>query len=516
MEGDLRKCLGNGKDKKCHFQRDLLNFDLCIDERIESPKFSTPLLPGVVWYLEIQLVSPKELKEFKVSLHRAPRPYSARVLVNIQFDVSCSGIETTKTITETGFDCMDRFHDESNSVTVSFDRKLHDNWLKINCVFNPSFLRLNDSFHSLVDRRLSLDLLYLLKSGLFYDTILSAGSGDFSREFKVHQAVLHARAPELLNVETLDFTHTVGRIRIPYISADVIEEVLHYAYSGQARTNLSRINIYESAAQVFNLTDLKKQLAWRDFPKADTYWVFYLKRFLWILKDFFRDQNGSRNFSLNEEMHFPNRRGTVTISCRNEYVERKGECLVFESKFTSPCFCIESIILSCSYRLICKDPEKEHGNSVKFEHFLTPNVTRRRNMLFLSRQLFAKKHNIVVFGGNTLEIAFKVRLSRGTKETSEIRHENTQHLNFYTCPGCDHLSSDLKKLFLSPQHSDLLIACESGKLFHAHKAILAARHPPFRKLLEENKNSCILDTRYKEHTLLKLLTFLYTGTSLDC
>ncbi|GFY79336.1 hypothetical protein TNIN_298131 [Trichonephila inaurata madagascariensis] len=134
-------------------------------------------------------------------------------------------------------------------------------------------------------------------------------------------------------------------------------------------------------------------------------------------------------------------------------------------------------------------------------------------MLFLSAQLFARKHNFVAFGENTLEIAFKIRLSRETnkKKLFDVRRENTQHLNFSTCPGCDGLSSYLKKLYLSPQYSDLLITCENGKLFHAHKAILAARHPPFRKWLEENKNSFVLDTGYKEHTLLKLLTFLYTG-----
>ncbi|GFQ98776.1 hypothetical protein TNCT_447031 [Trichonephila clavata] len=516
MEWGWRRCLGYGEEKKCHFQWNLESFEVCVDERIESPKFSTPLLPGVVWYLEILLVSSEELKELKIFLHRAPGLNLKRVVVNIQFDVSCSGTETTKTIIGTGFDWTSHFHDESNSVTVIFDRKLKDNWLSINCVFNPSNVQLNGRFHFLVDRRLSVDLLYLLKSGLFYDTILCAGSEGFSRDFKVHKAVLHARAPALLNVETSDFTHSIGRIRISYISADVIEEVLNYAYSGRARTYLSRINIYESAAQVFNLPDLKRQLAWRDFPKADTHWEIYPRWLLWTLKGFFSDQNRPRNFSLNKEMYLPFECGPVTISCRIEYVEGRREGLVFESEFTSFSSSVQAIILSCFCQLICNDPKKEQENSIKFEHFLTPNITRRKKVLFLSWHLLSKKHNFAVLDENSLKIAFTIRLSRGTIKSSEICHENTQHLDFSKCPDCDRLSSDLTKLYLAPKYADFMIACENGKEFHAHKAILAARHQPFRKLLEENKCLHTLKTKYKEHTLLKLLAFLYTGRPLDC
>ncbi|GFQ65762.1 hypothetical protein TNCT_106521 [Trichonephila clavata] len=514
MERDLRMCLGCGEDKKCNFEWSVQDLELSTDERIKSPNFSTPLLPGVVWYLEILLLSPGKLKELKIALHRVPGMDSKMVIVNIQFDVSCGDTETTKTIIGTEFGWMDRFLDESNSVTVSFHRKLSDNWLKINCVFNPN-LRFNNSYHISVDRRLSVDLLHLLKSGLLYDTILCAGSEEFSREFKVHEAVLHARAPALLKVETSDFTQAVNKIRIPYISADVIEEVLQYAYSGRARTYLSRVNIYESAAKVFNLTDLGNQLAWRDFPKADTIIVYYKKSFLWTLKDFFCDRNGFRNFSLNKEMYLPNQHRPIIISCRSEYVDGFSECLVFESEFTLFSYFLPAILLSCSCRLFCNDPEKEREFSVKFEHLLTPKVTRRKKTLFLSSRLFAKKHEFVVFDGNTLKIAFDVRFSREAKN-SEISRENTQHLEFSNCPGCDRLSSDLmERLYLSQECSDLMISCKNGKQFPAHKAILAARHKPFRKLLEENKCLRILKTRYTEHALLELLTFFYSGAFSD-
>ncbi|GFX58689.1 hypothetical protein TNCV_803941 [Trichonephila clavipes] len=515
MDWGLRKCLGNGEEKKCRFQWNVQDFELSIDEKIKSPEFSTPLLPGVCWYLEILLVSPEKLEELKISLHRAPGLDSKMVVVNIQFDVSCSDTETTKTIIGTEFDRMHRFHDESNSVTVRIDRELNNYWLKINCVLNPSYLLHNTSFHFFVDRWLSANILYLLKSGLFYDTILCAGSERFSKEFKVHQAILHARAPALLKVETSDFRQAVKKIRIPYISADVIEELLQYAYSGKARTYLSRINIYESAAKLFNLTDLKKQLSWRDFPKTDTDWSYHPESFLWTLKDFFSHQNGSRNFSLNKEIYHPSERTPVTISCRSEFVEVNKECLVLESEFTSLSFLLPAIKLSCSCRVICNDPEKEQEFSVKFEHLLTPTVTRRKKTLFPSYLLFLKKHEFFLFDGNTLEIAFDVRISKGIIYWSKIRRENTQSLEFSKCSGCDKLSSDLMKLYLSPECSDVKIICENGKQFPAHKAILVARHQSFRKVLEENRDLSTITTRYKEDALLKLLTFLYSGAYSD-
>ncbi|GFY79567.1 hypothetical protein TNIN_99441 [Trichonephila inaurata madagascariensis] len=509
MDWGSRKCSGIGQGKKCSFQWNVQDFELSIDERIESPKFSTPLLPDAYWYLEILLVSPEKLKELKISLHRVSGLDSKMVVVNIQFDVSCSGIETTKTIIGTEFDWMNRFHDESNSVTVRFDRKLNNYWLKINCVLIPSYFLRNTLFHLGVDRRLSANILYLLKSGLFYDTVLCAGSEGFSREFKVHQAILHARAPALLKVETSDFRRAIKKIRIPYISADVIEEVLHYAYSGKARTYLSRINIYESAANIFNLTDLRNQLSWRDFPKADTCWVHHLESFLWTLKDFFWNQNGSRNFSLKKEIYYLSERATITISCRSEFVEVNGERLVLESEFTSSSILHQSIKLSYYCRLRCNDPEKEQKFSVKFEHLLTSSVTRRKKTLFQSNRLFPKRHELVL-GGNTLEIDFDVRLSKG-KIYSKTRHENTQRLKFSECPSCDRMSSDLMKLYLSPECSDVKITCKNGKQFSAHKAILAARHQTFRKDLEENRDLLTITTKYEENELLKLLFSLYSA-----
>lgn len=509
----LDMCLGNAGGRKCNFQWSLSNVELSMEESVDSPSFSTPILPDVFWYLRIFFKYPGDLTQFIISLHRYPGRGPKTVFVDIEFNILCHRTETKASIIGTRFDRNSHFYNKSNTAKVDFQRNLEDcSSLVINCILCPSFaisMWLNRKFHSSKDKKLSVHLLFLLKSSLFYDMILCAGSEGFSREFKVHRAVLYARAPSLLDFETSDRIKAIGIIRIPFVSADVMKEVLHYVYSGQALTYSTGVSLCESAAILLKMTDLQKQLSWRDFPQSSTVWEYSSQSFLWELNEFFRRRKRIRDFSQNKIFRHPQVRDPIIITCKS-LQHGDVEHLVFESRLIATYSTFQSIILSCTCRLICNSPLKEQELPVTFEHLLTHIDDYCVKILFRSSELFSKKHKLVSHR-NTLKIEFNLRISDGTKNSSDVSRQNIQQLNWSQCPRCDKLSSDLSKLFLSPDFSDITITCKNGKQFPAHKAILAARDLEFRTLLEENEDMLILRTNYTEHALRKLLVFLYLG-----
>ncbi|GFS42732.1 hypothetical protein NPIL_468411 [Nephila pilipes] len=374
---------------------------------------------------------------------------------------------------------------------------------------NHSML-ITEVFYSSVDQKFSNNLLFLLKSGLFYDAILCAGSEGFSREFKVHQAILHVRAPLLLKAVTMDLIQNVNKIKIPFVSANAMEEILYYVYSGQARTTLSNINIYESAACLFGLLNLQRQLSWRDFLTAITEYEYYSYSFQWELEAFFEEQNKLETFSLNKRFNGNNEIGTIAISCTSRS-ERNEVWLIFESRFDSFSSTIKIILLSCTCKLLYNDDfkRKRTDHPLEFEHTFFPSVTRNENVLFSRSYLLNRKRGLV-FPRNTLKIMFDLRV--GTKlKHYKIYHVNNKQLELSECHSCHQLNNDVSQLYLCPTYSDVTFMCRNGMTFPAHKAILAARHQPFQKMLEENEGVSIFRTTESEKRVRKFFKFLYSG-----
>lgn len=83
----------------------------------------------------------------------------------------------------------------------------------------------------------------------------------------------------------------------------------------------------------------------------------------------------------------------------------------------------------------------------------------------------------------------------------------------FKVPDC-RLSDDIGDLFESKKFSDVTLNV-SGKEFHAHKAILAARSPVFSAMfehdMEENKKNRVEITDVDADVLKEMLRFIYTG-----
>src|SRR5690348_130077 len=77
------------------------------------------------------------------------------------------------------------------------------------------------------------------------------------------------------------------------------------------------------------------------------------------------------------------------------------------------------------------------------------------------------------------------------------------------------LSRELLLMVNNPDYSDICFMVEDKKV-HAHKAILAARSPLFRRLFDLNKaakEQVIKDTTHQ--AFLGLVEYLYTGSVLN-
>ena len=102
--------------------------------------------------------------------------------------------------------------------------------------------------------RLSLDMISLFESGECSDCIIVCGE----KEFNCHKAVLTGRSPVFKAVFTGDMIENRGsKVVIKDFDEDTVNDLIHYIYSGDAR-NLDRQAVYLlSAADKYDLSELK-------------------------------------------------------------------------------------------------------------------------------------------------------------------------------------------------------------------------------------------------------------------
>ncbi|GIY02970.1 speckle-type POZ protein B [Caerostris extrusa] len=107
-----------------------------------------------------------------------------------------------------------------------------------------------------------------------------------------------------------------------------------------------------------------------------------------------------------------------------------------------------------------------------------------------------------------LDCCLKVTLAPTTEELSFSGKPNL------SCKGWENLSKDLKALYKTSLNSDVILSVGSHQI-RAHKSILSARSPVFKKIfdhnMEESKQNFVDITDVPKDAFEKLIEYMYTG-----
>jgi len=116
--------------------------------------------------------------------------------------------------------------------------------------------------------------------------------------------------------------------------------------------------------------------------------------------------------------------------------------------------------------------------------------------------------------GDVLTLFFEITILGKTKKSIEFAKREERCLAFTDDYHHTQLANDVASLFLSKDHSDVIIRC-GHKVYDCHKTILTSRSPVMKTMLESNMKEKItgdIEIKNMDHEVLEdLLKYIYSG-----
>jgi len=116
--------------------------------------------------------------------------------------------------------------------------------------------------------------------------------------------------------------------------------------------------------------------------------------------------------------------------------------------------------------------------------------------------------------GDVLTLFFEITIFGKTKKSIEFVKSDDSCLAFTDDYHHTQLANDIASLFLSKDHSDVIIRC-GDKVYDCHKTILTSRSPVMKTMLESNMKEKItgdIEIKNMDHEVLEdLLEYIYSG-----
>ncbi|KAL6972510.1 hypothetical protein U1Q18_042339 [Sarracenia purpurea var. burkii] len=247
--GDLvhSPIITNSGNHHC-FQWTIQNIDRNVSERVylKSPIFTVPNNNECKWYLSIQSMFDGNEKKFIFSsLHlvldrtsdckEAVAKFKLSILDPFVATHECN-LQPSRTFKfATNFEnnagilssiCQEYFKKNSKYYYVT----KYPSTIVCEIMIETTFCE---------DRCLSNDFGYLLKNQLFTDTVILVGE----KKYPVHKVILASRSSVFAAMFAHDTIEKEGVVQIEGMNEDVVEEMLHYIYTGKVEKleNLARI-----------------------------------------------------------------------------------------------------------------------------------------------------------------------------------------------------------------------------------------------------------------------------------
>lgn len=342
------------------------------------------------------------------------------------------------------------------------------------------------------------------------------------RLFSTHRAILLTQCPSIakLKIDSKDTgisvlehdnkspvasTKASKIIHIPNENADVFLSVLHYLYCGKIyiSDSVNDYGIYEFAKK-YAIRELSMFLMPSEIHCRSQIKVTKIN-FTWYVKNF--SISSKTGFSPITSPTFQTKIGDETVVWNVVLFFFDTENIFLGLRRVSD----PTTDIKATFKLIVCDAEGKHHDEREFKHLFTSISVSYPGFLDAESRFLINPN---LLSNDTLSIVCDLTVPDG-ELTSEIKR---------TVPGLYEeiditcWKKNLLNLLENENYADMFLSVD-GKVFKAHKVILAARSPVFAKMFEsdmvEKLSGSVTIEDISSSVMKRMLTYIYTSDLRD-